>query len=125
MLFEREHSPSRRTDEIEVSFQRRGQVCITKAAYTAMGSPQAVQFDYMERHNVVLIPCRKDAPHSHPVRHQSGSYVISAVGLADAMGLDVRLGARRFPAIRMRGQGNRRNGQLNVMFMHDDGRDDE
>lgn len=134
MLFTRGTITHRSPSEIEVSFQKRGQVCITDAAYRAMGEPEAVQFDYTVRHGVVLIPCRKGDPHSHPVRHQNGSYVISAIGLCDAMGLDVRRGARRFPAIRQTGPGvvsprsrrtARPTGRLNVLFMHDDNDDED
>ena len=70
-----------------VTLQRRGVLTLNRAAYEAMGSPQAAELLFDRANRVIGIrPINPDAAHAYPLRKQpdSSTYVITAKSFTKA-----------------------------------------
>lgn len=86
-----------------VTIQRRGNMSINRAAYVAMGEPEAVEllFDPTER-IVGLRGISKEEEHAYPIRpqggNQDGTYLVAGTAFAKYYGIDTSVSTRR-PAV--------------------------
>lgn len=87
----------------QVTIQRRGNLSLNRAAYTALGEPQAVELLYDARNRTVgLRAVEVSVEHAYPVRSQGGKttgpYLVAGIGFAKHHGIDTAT-ARRYPAV--------------------------
>jgi hypothetical protein len=85
-----------------VTIQRRGNISVNRAAYEALGKPEAVELLYDPDEKIVgfrPIPTTKD--HAYPMRPQGqkeiGPYLVAGMAFTKYYGIDTTV-ARRWPA---------------------------
>jgi hypothetical protein len=86
---------------LTVTWQKRGQVGLSRAAYNALGDPEAVKL-YFDREQQVMGIRAADlsAPNAIRVKHQaaSGSSQFSGVAFATRYGIELKDSAQRYTA---------------------------
>jgi hypothetical protein len=85
---------------VTVTWQKRGQVGLSKAAYNALGEPEAVKLYFDREQRVMGIKATDpQAPNAVHIKHQPGSGSAMFTGAAFATRYEVELGeAKRYPA---------------------------
>lgn len=84
-----------------VTIQRRGALSLNRAAYSAIGSPHAVELLYDRSARVIGVrPIKADADNAYAVRpatRKSGPFVVSAMAFSQFYDIDTSC-TRRWPA---------------------------
>ncbi|NJC15644.1 hypothetical protein F4558_005470 [Micromonospora profundi] len=85
-----------------VTIQKRGNMSVNRAAFVALGEPQAVELLYDPAENIVgfrAVPT--DTEHAYPMRPQGqkedGPYIVAGMAFTKYYGIDTTI-SRRWPA---------------------------
>ncbi len=98
-VFDRGSAPI--TDQPVVAIQKRGTFGWNRAAWEALGRPDAVKLMYNRKaHAIGYKPAESDDPRAYPVRKQSraDNYQISGKKFLQAYGIPITDYARRYKA---------------------------
>lgn len=81
-----------------VSVQRKGIISLNRAAFEALGAPEAVELLFDRSECLMgMRPTEPKTASAYPVRKQTSNWVVAGIAFANFYGIDTSV-ARRYPA---------------------------